>query len=531
VSSLAEIIVRRRQAQAKNDKLKKRERIARCRDDLLEFFKTYLPHHFSKEFGSIQIKLIRELQKANGTGMRKAIIFAREHGKTTIIEFFALWCIVYGRKDFIIIICDSRDQASLMLQAIVDEIEGNDLMIDDFGDLVGNSKWGKFEILTKGFPVKNEKTGRIRMQNKVRLMARGAKSAVRGLKSGKNRPDLILLDDLENDDNVLTVDLRNKLDRWLHRAVLNTVQEMGDVLYVGTIIHFDSLLLRIKKKIKTWTSLSMKAIENGKIMWEANWSRERLDKKREEIGAEAFSQEFLNTPIDEKEQAFKMRFLRTFESKLMDKHIDDLGPLNHFITWDIAWSEAKSAHWTAMVVIAVDTKNNWWVRDIVREKMDETDSVNKFFDLYFKYDCIMGGMETVFKQKYFKEALLEEGIKRNKVPYIEDLKRTKADKITRIRSQLGPRWQLGTVFLPIDHPLYKNIEDEILQFPKSKSDDIVDALSDHVQIAFPPHKASSATEVSLEEILVNVRDPETGTIIQRDLVNNQFGQDHESWLQ
>lgn len=369
------------------------------------------------------------------------------------------------------------------------------------------------------------------MENKVRLMARGAKSAVRGLKSGKNRPDLILLDDLENDDNVLTVDLRNKLDRWLHRAVLNTVQEMGDVLYVGTIIHFDSLLLRIKKKIKTWTSLSMKAIENGRIMWEANWSRARLDKKREEIGSEAFSQEFLNTPIDEKEQAFKMRFLRTFESKLMDKHIDDLGPLNHFITWDIAWSEAKSAHWTAMVVVAVDTKNNWWVRDIVREKMDEKDSVDKFFDLYFKYDCIMGGMETVFKQKYFKEALLEEGIKRNKVPYIEDLKRTKADKITRIRSQLGPRWQLGTVFLPIDHPLYKNIEDEILQFPKSKSDDIVDALSDHVQIAFPPHKALSATEVSLEEILVNVRDPETGTIIQRDLVNNQFGQDYESWLQ
>ena len=76
-----------------------------------------------------------------------------------------------------------------------------------------------------------------------------------------------------------------------------------------------------------------------------------LTKKREEIGSEAFSQEFLNTPIDEKEQAFKMKFLRTFESKLMEKHLDDLGPLNHFITWDIAWSEAKSAHWTAMVVL------------------------------------------------------------------------------------------------------------------------------------------------------------------------------------
>lgn len=531
MSSLAEIVAERRAEEVRHADLEKRERIARCRDDLLEFFKTYLPHHFSKAFGEIQLKLIKELQKAKGTGMRKAIIFAREHGKTTIIEFFALWCILYRKKDFIIIICDSRDQASLMLQAITDEIEGNDLLIEDFGDLVGKSKWGKFEILTRGFPEKNTTTGRIRMVGKIRLMARGARSAIRGLKSGKDRPDLILLDDLENDENVLTPDLRNKLEKWLKRAVLNTIQEFGDVLIVGTIIHFDSLLLRIKKQVKTWTSLSMKAIENGKIMWEANWSRERLDKKREEIGSEAFSQEFLNTPIDEKEQAFKMKFLRTYESKLMENCLDVLGPLNHFITWDIAWSEKKTAHWTAMVVIAVDTKNNWWVRDIVREKMDENASVNKFFDLYYKYNCIMGGMETVFRQKYFKDALLEEGIRRNKVPYIEDLKRGVADKHTRIRSQLGPRWQLGTVFLPIDHPLYHNIEDEILQFPKSRSDDIVDALSDHVQIAFPPHKALSAAEVSLEEIIVTVKDPETGTIIQRDILNKQFGQDHESWLQ
>ncbi len=527
---LADVVQERRTEEARNARLIKRERVERCRHSLLEFFKTYLPHHFSKPFGSIQLKLIKELEKANGTGMRKAIVFAREHGKTTIIEFFALWCIAFIKKAFIIIICDSRDQASLMLQAIVDEIEANDLFIEDFGDLVGKSKWGKFEILTIGHPEKNQKTGRMKMVGKIRLMARGAKSSIRGLKSGKDRPDLILLDDLENDDNVLTVDLRNKLDRWLHRAVLNTIQEMGDVLYVGTIIHFDSLLLRIQKKIKTWTSLSMKAIENGKIMWEANWSKERLDKKREEIGSEAFSQEFLNTPIDTKDQAFKSKYLRTYQGHLMEKHLDELGPLNHFITWDIAWSEKKTAHWTAMIVNAVDTKNNWWIREIVKDKLDEKEAVNLFFDLYFKFGCLRGGLETVFRQKYYKDALLEESMRRNKFPDVVDLKRSTADKETRIRAQLGPRWQLGTVFLPEDHPLYKDAEDEILQFPKAKADDIVDTLSDQVQIAFPPLPARGAEEVALEEVLVRVTDKETGTIIERDILSNQFGQDHESWL-
>lgn len=507
----------RRRTEARIKGLEQTERIERCRGSLLEFFKTYLPHHFNLDFGPAQLELIKELELANNRGMRKCIVFPREHGKTTIIEFHALWNIAYRKKKFIIIICDSRDQSSLMLQSIVEEIEGNDLFIQDFGDLVGKSKWGKFEILTS---------------TKIRLMARGARSSIRGLKSGVHRPDLILLDDLENDANVLTVDLRNKLERWLKRAVLNTIQEKGDVIYVGTIIHWDSLLLRIKKEVKTWTSKMISAIENGKIAWEARWSKKRLAAKREEIGTEAFSQEFLNTPVDTKDQAFKIKFLKTFKLSEFEKHLEEIGQLNSFLTWDIAWSEKKTAHWTAMTVVSVDGDNNWWVRDIFRDRVDEAESVAKFFELYFKYNCVMAGMETVFRQKYFRDAMEEEAKKQNKFPYVVDLKRGQADKTTRIRSQLGPRWQLGTVYLPEDHPLFKNIQDEIIQFPKSRSDDIVDCLSDHVQIAFPPIKTIKQEGFSSDPILISTTDPETGTIFQRELVHSvhELGMDYESWL-
>ena len=513
---LSDVREAKKQALLLQEELESKERIERCRHSLLEFFKTYLPHHFFHEFGSAQLELISELEKANNTGLRECVIFPREHGKTTIIEFFALKNIAYKEKKFIIIICDSRDQSSLMLQSIVDELEGNDLFIKDFGDLVGKSKWGKFEILTS--------TG-------IRLMARGAKSAVRGLKSGVHRPDLVLLDDLENDQNSETVDLRNKLERWLKRAVLNTVKSEGDVIYVGTIIHWDSLLLRISKETKTWKSKKMSAIEGNKIAWEAHWSKERLEKKREEIGSEAFSQEFLNNPVDTKDQPFKRKFLKTYNLEKFEKNLDKIGPLNSFLTWDIAWSEKKTAHWTAMSVISVDIHNNWWVRDLYRDRVSEKEAIDKFFELYYKYNCLRAGMETVFRQKYFKEALQEEMIRRNKFPDVEDLKRDTANKTTRIRSQLGPRWELGLVYYPEDHPLFTVLVDETIQFPKSKSDDVIDCLSDHVQIAFPPI-GPNGDGLANDPLLITITDPETGTIFQRDLVSSVLddGFDVESWL-
>ena len=53
----------------------------------------------------------------------------------------------------------------------------------------------------------------------VKIQALGAGKRMRGLRHGPHRPDLIVLDDLENDGNVDKPEQRDKLQSWLQKKM------------------------------------------------------------------------------------------------------------------------------------------------------------------------------------------------------------------------------------------------------------------------------------------------------------------------
>jgi len=475
--------------------IESRIRTIQCEKSLQLFMETYGAEHFTEEFGSAQLELIDVLEKNINKAARIVRAEPREYGKTTLIEWFILYCILYDKKKFIVYVCDSRDQASMVIQMIQEELETNDKILEDFGDLTGDKTWGKLELLTK--------TG-------CRVMARGAKSRMRGLKSGKNRPDLAVMDDVENDKNTMNTDLRDQLWNWVRRVVINMVSKEGDIVTVGTVLHWDSILMRILKE-PSWDSKIVAAFdEHGESTWKSHWPKERLEARKREIGSEAFSQEYMNDPIDIESQAFKRSHLRTYRMSEKNFEQNHFTIYHHYLTWDPAWSGNKRSHYTAMMVIAVDGENNWWVRDIYREHATETEAINMFFHLQQKYGCIRQGMETVFRQISLKDAMEDEMRKRNIFFEIEKLRSNLTDKEKRIRG-LVPRWEMSTVYLPEDHPKYKHLMDELIQFPKARTDDMVDALAYCLQIATPPPRASELMSQETQTVGMVV-DEETGYI-------------------
>lgn len=58
------------------------------------------------------------------------------------------------------------------------------------------------------------------------------------------RPDLIILDDVENDENVRTPEQRKKLKDWFDKAVSKCGDDYTDIVYIGTLLHYDSLLAK-----------------------------------------------------------------------------------------------------------------------------------------------------------------------------------------------------------------------------------------------------------------------------------------------
>ena len=198
---------------------------------------TYFPHYHDMPDNELHRDLEVELPRMvrDPKGRKGAIVAPRGSAKTTICSLeFPIWLVLLRLKRFLIVCSDTSDQAELMLTAIKLEIEENSRLHYDFPELVPGSKWTADEI-------------RI---NKCAIFARGRGQKLRSLRYGPFRPDYVSLDDIENDENVESPAQRDKGENWIDSAVLKLgrADNTLDVVLVGTILHFDSILARKANK-------------------------------------------------------------------------------------------------------------------------------------------------------------------------------------------------------------------------------------------------------------------------------------------
>ncbi|MBF0185987.1 MAG: phage terminase large subunit [Magnetococcales bacterium] len=233
--------------------------------DFRFFAQTYFPHYVGKEESLLHRHLFERLprltQKESGQQGRKLAIAApRGEAKSTLVtQLFTLWCVLGQRFHFIPIIMDAYGQAATMLEAIKAELTVNPRLRQDFPAIFGEgSVWQEGVIVTR---------------NGIKLQAFGSCQRMRGLRHGPYRPDLVILDDLENDQNVLSRNQRDKTEAWVNKAVLKLgpPDDSMAVIMIGTVLHHDSVLSRILAN-KMWESARFRAI----IRWPDNldaWDR------------------------------------------------------------------------------------------------------------------------------------------------------------------------------------------------------------------------------------------------------------------
>jgi hypothetical protein len=216
----------------------------------LEFFgKAYFPHYFSRETPDFHRELDRiwmdgvlkgkfPLTKQDSKiisrlpGCKRGIAAPRGHAKSTNLTFKdTIHAIVYEYKHYPIILSDSSDQAESFLDNIRVEFEENEAIIEDFGDLRGKV-WSTGVIITS---------------TDIKVEAIGSGKKIRGRKHRNWRPDLLVLDDIENDENVRTPEQRKKLENWFYKAVSKAGDDYTDIVYIGTLLHYDSLLAKVLK--------------------------------------------------------------------------------------------------------------------------------------------------------------------------------------------------------------------------------------------------------------------------------------------
>ncbi len=112
------------------------ERKEKAASNFRAFCESYFPLTFHLSWSPDHLKVIRKIEQAVLQGGLFAMAMPRGSGKTTICECACIWAVLYGHRDFVCLIGSDEGHAMDMLDSIKMELDGNDLLLADFPEVV-----------------------------------------------------------------------------------------------------------------------------------------------------------------------------------------------------------------------------------------------------------------------------------------------------------------------------------------------------------------------------------------------------------
>lgn len=453
----------------------------------IPFFSLIFNNYITKQIPELH----RELYKLYQEGGFKAGCAPRGFAKSTITNLVYLaWRVLTGRSHFIILVSDTYTQSTMQVDSLKSEIETNMILKWLYPQAQGLI-WSNERLQIRGFNLEKDKL------TDAMIIPKGAGMKIRGLRYKNWRPDLIIIDDLENDELVESADRRQKLKRWLLRAVIPALAKGGEIIMIGTILHFDSLLSNIvnkKSEFTSWKTRFFQAITDGKSIWPEQLSLQELTDMRDNpesehyIGALTFSQEMQNVPLDDGQRIINTEWLnqryKLVEMELAYKRENPTSQISWVESFfskiitavDPAISTKETADWWAMITIGVAKETgHLWILDYDRiRESDPMKQVLRIFENYKTWKPDEIKIEAVAYQAGLYALTRNEGAKQGIYLPVQTFKPDR-DKIRRATIQ-SALFSGGLVHLREDHPLFTAFYSEVVEFPLGTHDDMFDAF-------------------------------------------------------
>ncbi|VAX28179.1 Phage protein [hydrothermal vent metagenome] len=436
--------------------------------------------------------------QATGKGAKEVQAAPRGHAKSTLTTLILpLWCVVFKHRRFIGVLSDTTEQAEEFLESIKAELEVNERLLADFPTACGEGRtW---------------QTGKILTRNAVKIACWGKRKRLRGVRFGSRRPDLVVLDDLENDENVDSPEQREKDRNWFFKAVMKVGGRYTVYLVVGTILHYDSLLARLLKRPgwsgKKWQAVihwsgsplweqwetlfsnpdnalaekqadrffkrHKKALLKGtKVLWPEMEPYDDLMKMRVSDGPAYFDSEKQNEPINPTDCLFQEDWLTFYDKDEMASRLKNSDYQGFYCAVDPSMGGAsRKADPSAILVGGVRENGviDVLVADIKKRHPDRI--MEDLFHYHDQYHFDRVVIEEVQFQELFKDQVIKEGARRGSYLAIQGV-RPSTDKTLRI-SKLQPHIKNALIRFSRQDRL---LLDQLKYFPKAEHDDGPDAL-------------------------------------------------------
>lgn len=400
-------LYRERQKQEQLSPEAKNRRAKAC-DDFMFFIRTYFGHYTEVEFGPQQLEVIAAVQEYRGKKDRKPlklmVAMSRGFGKSTILTLMGLlWLIVNGTWKFPIIISSTLESAKGFLQSVIEEVENNEKLTEDFPEL--NPK-----IDGKGQTV-SWKDSDIVMAGGARVLARGFLNSIRGKRNRQHRPDALLIDDPDEERHVASEATMKRKYRWFERAALKLGGGWGlDILFAYTTISQNCVgeyIYNHTERYKDWKKLKFAALvdEHGKP-WRPENGSEAFSTWPQRFGIEGlieemeldpigFAQERQNSPLPETDQRFKGQ-IKTYEFSQRDWTGWRLA-----LAVDLSLGKNEKSDFSAIVGVGLSPEGIYHeiYSDIQRRRPDAIE--NDLLTALTLFPWTVCGIEDVANQEYF----------------------------------------------------------------------------------------------------------------------------------
>ena len=452
----------------KAEELERLRRIERCETDTLQFAIEYFSEagnpgndgnwdgfdvadksespEFHKEINEIMSEVSSE--KVNA---QVAVAAPRSHAKSSYLsKAFPIHQIVYRLRKYVMIISETPTVSKGNMEWVRNQMKYNDKLRNDFGALLSPKDQANAQDNSESFIAWYQDGDRKRQVALVEAASTG--QALRGRNWNGSRPDLIVCDDLEDarpGGNASTPEQRANLRNWFSQTVVPLGDPKGErtaIVYMGTTVHFDALLIQVLYHRSDFETRIYRAIideptnadlweqcrliyvdrdnpdrkadadtfykeheaellAGSRVLWNDVQPLYKLMKWKWDNGSKAFNTEYMNNPIDEESMIFNPETFTYWDDNHPDKAFNHA---DHTISMgvDFAMGKKERGDYSAISVVARNKESGIvYVVDSYGERVKPDKFIEKIVEMTLHWEPDAIAVESQAAQEFFADML------------------------------------------------------------------------------------------------------------------------------
>lgn len=474
--------------------------------DQLKFAKFVSPNIFENATPKLHITLLDFLNRGSRFS---AVILSRGFGKSTLLnKIHILSRIFFKHEKYTMIVSENEGKAKSFLRDIK-------RMIDDASllrlDIRRGSLWNEkmIEVVVNASSPEFAHLPPEKRGYRCAVVAFGAGEDPRGYLYDNSRPTFIISDDIESRELVKSKVQREKLAEWFFQDLVPALHPEGEILIIGTIMHAEQLISKIRDNPQ-WDTITLGCYdENGESRWKSRFSKEDLEAIRFGFEAQglfnAFPNEYLCIPQNPEKQLFQRDDYKYFErvkysdkvEHLQFKNAAGIKDITVYSPVSIVLSDGDEIKYSDMLIYTTmdlasdgkdktciltkgyDSKNREFILDISAGHWNPFEKSVQAMRIQKQFSPIRFGIEKAGAQNDFfytiDVAQKEYGIR---IP-VDPLSHEGVNKNIRI-SNLQPSYLAGKIYHNRSDPNTPFLEAQLGAFNidiQSSVDDIIDTLA------------------------------------------------------